>query len=300
MRVAVGDRPVPAGPLAVRWLSYDLPSIRAGVVSLADIELENAGLAPWDSRDGGGICLGYHWLDPLGNPIVWDGLLSALPRIVGPGERVSASMTIAGPMPPGRYRLAIDLVDGGRCWFAEVGNTRPELEVVVAPRISARMLSVTVADGPEELATMTQHALAAQDEPVHAEGEAIAFLAPGCMPKPDWSRRVLDAHEEGYAAVAGSITVRGGWIARRRFGGELGPWAPGPGRKPGWALPLLCPSLVGDLVPRVRWLDPVAGLPAVAPPTFSDPFAWDGRISIEVAGSSVRAKAPRRAGRRPV
>jgi hypothetical protein len=291
--VAVADHPVPAGPLAVRWLAYDVPPIRAGVVSLAAVELENAGSVAWDSRDGKGICPGYHWLDPLGNPVVWDGLLSALPRIVRPGERVTASMTIAGPMPPGRYRLALDLVDGGRCWFAEVGNVSPELEVDVAPRLTRRALGVRVADGPDELGAMTREALAAQDEAVQEEGEALAFIAPGCTPGPDWSRRVLDAHEEGYAAVGGSIAVGGGWIARRRFGAEIAPWAPGSGRRPGWSLPLVCPSLARDLVPRVRWLDPVAGLPAVAPPTFSDPFVWDGRVSM-----TVDPRALRRGGRR--
>jgi hypothetical protein len=294
MTVALGKHPVPAGPLAVRWLAREIPPIRAGVVSLATVELENAGSVAWDSRDGTGICLGYHWLDPLGNPIVWDGLLSALPKVVAPGERVSASMTIGGPIPPGRYRLALDLVDGGRCWFAEVGNARPELDVAVEPRLSERTLGVRIGEGIDELEQLTREALAEQEEPVRDDGEAVAFLAPGCIPDPDWSRRLLDAHEEGYAAVGGSVRIGGSWIARRRFGAELAPWTAAPGRRPGWSSPLVCPSVVRELVPLVRWLEPVAGLPAIAPPTSPAPFVYDGRISMRVVPRALqRAGRPR-------
>ena len=47
----VGEHPVPAGPLAVRWLGYELPS-RCGPATLgrARVELENAGTAPLARR----------------------------------------------------------------------------------------------------------------------------------------------------------------------------------------------------------------------------------------------------------
>jgi hypothetical protein len=45
------------------------------------VELENAGDTPWrDDR----FTVSYHWLDELGNAIVWDGLRTPLPAPVAP------------------------------------------------------------------------------------------------------------------------------------------------------------------------------------------------------------------------
>jgi hypothetical protein len=88
---------------------------------------------------------------------------------------------------------------------------------------------------------------------------------------------VLDAHEEGYAAVGGSIETGGGLLRRRPP--ELEPWLPGRGRVPGFAHPLLCPSVVRELAPE--WADPVAGLPALRPPP-DEPWLFDGRLSIRL------------------
>jgi hypothetical protein len=239
----------------------------------------------WDSREGHGICVGYHWLDPLGNPIVWDGLLTAFPRVIAPGETVEAPLTIAAPTPAGEYRLALDLVDGGRCWFSEVGNVSPEIDIAVSPRLADRHLRVQITDGPEELIRLTREALASQEEAVAADGDATAFLAPGCRPAPDWSRRVLDAHEEGYGVVAGAIQIEGSRLDRRRLH-DLQPWAPGFGRAPGWHRPLLCPSFTDDLLGQARWLEPVLGLPAAQPPEFPHTWVCDGRI---VVAAPVRA-----------
>jgi hypothetical protein len=292
MPTPFADHAVPAGPLAVRWLSHQIPLQRAGIVSVGQVELENAGAVDWDSRDGYGICLGYHWLDPLGNAIVWDGLLSAFPKAIAPGERVNATMTIAGPVPPGRYRLALDLVDGGRCWFSEVGNLSPEIEVEVSPRLARRRLRVRITEGQDELADVTREALARQEEEVDGDGDATAFLAAGSRPRPDWSRRILDAHEEGYGVVGGAIEVEGSRRERRRLS-SLRPWAPGFGRAPEWGHSLLCPSLTDDLLEQARWLDPVAGLPAVHPPGSPQTWICDGRIVVGVSARALQLAARR-------
>jgi hypothetical protein len=262
----------------VRWLAYELEPPRAGALTRARLALENAGSATWPPAGPRRVCPSYHWLDELGNPIVWDGLWTALPHEVPPGGRVEAELDVRGPMPPGRYRLAFDLVADERYWLSELGNATLERHVTVGPRIAIRALAVRGA-GPG--------ALDAQEEPIFAEADAaaIAHLAPGCVPAPDWSRRILDAHEEGFAAVGGSIAATGGRL--RRGGGALAPWTPGPGRVPGFAHPLLCPSLVPDVEPT--WLEPVAGLPTLAPPG-DEPWVYDGRIVVT---------ARLRSGRRP-
>ena len=270
------ERPVPRGPLAVRWLAWRIDEVRAGAAARADVELENAGSATWRSAERSGVNLAYHWLDERGNAIVWDGIRTPFAEPVAPGARVQIPMAVRGPIPPGRYALAIDLVDEHRLWFAEAGSPPLELEVDVRPRVG-RALAVRGGD-PETLA--------AQEEALVAEHEAdaIAFLAERCAVSPDWSRLVLDAHQEGYAVVAGSIDATRGIL--RRQPDELAPWAPGTGRVPGFAHPLLCPSVVRGV--DLEWLPDVAGLPAARAPT-EEPWLYDGRICV---------KAPQRSGRR--
>src|SRR5262249_19232138 len=192
----VGEHPVPAGPLAVRWLAYELGEQRSGVATRARVRLANAGSAPWRSQGREGIQLAYHWLDPLGNPIVWDGPRTALDRVVRPRDEIELDPIVLAPRPPGSYRLAFDLVAEYRYWFQELGSQTLDLPVEVRPRIEARRLAVRVDGSPDpEL----EAALAAQEEAIAAEDAvAVAHLVPGALPDPTWSRLVLDAHAEGF------------------------------------------------------------------------------------------------------
>jgi hypothetical protein len=237
----VGEHPVPAGPLAVRWLGYELEPPQAGSLTRARVALENAGTAPWR-----GLNLSYHWLDDRGNPIVWDGLRSAVSA--APGERAERELELRGPIPPGRYRLAFDLVDERRFWLAELGNFTPELEVDVAPRDASA---------------------------------ARAFLPAGAELDPDWEERVYVAHTEGYAAVGGSVEWIGGRL--RRTPADLAPYAPGGGRNPAFAHPLVCPSLLPPLEPNTE----VSGLPAWAPER-DEPWIYDARIRLRLRSGRRR------------
>ena len=201
----VGEHPVPAGPLAARWLGYELEPPQAGTLTRARVALENAGSAPWRNLN-----LSYHWLDERGNPIVWDGLRYEVSA--APGERVEKEIQLRGPIPPGRYRLAFDLVDEQRFWLAELGNFTPEVEIDVAPRDAT---------------------------------SARAHLPPDANLDPDWEERVYAAHAEGYAAVGGSIDTR-------RPSTELEPYASGGGRNPAFAHPLVLPSLLAPLEPNTE------------------------------------------------
>jgi hypothetical protein len=158
----LGAHPVPVGPLAVRWLAHELDAVQAGALTRAHVVVENAGSAAWR-----GLKASYHWLDDRGNAIVWDGIRHDIEA--APGARVELDLQVRGPIPPGRYRLAFDLVDEHRFWLAEVGNFTPELEVDVAPREAsgARLFG--------------------------AEGDAEQIRA---------------AHAEGYAAIGGSLELR--------------------------------------------------------------------------------------------
>src|SRR5215204_7746421 len=93
-------------PLAVRWGAHGLPELHAGVLTSVRVEVENTGETPWR---GDRFTVSYHWLDELGNAIVWDGLRTGIRA--EPGETAAADVAVRAPMPPGRYRLAFDLVD---------------------------------------------------------------------------------------------------------------------------------------------------------------------------------------------
>ena len=261
----VGDLRV---PLAPRWLASSLPPLRAGGHAAARVTVQNAGSATWRSRGADGVQLSYHWLDPLGNPIVWDGPRTPLPRAVAPGETLETGVAVLVPRPPGRYRLALDLVEEHRFWFAEVGCTPLALDVEVLPRIAERRLRAVVHGGED---ADTAAALAVQEEPLVAgDAVAVAHLVAGAVPARDWSRRLLDAHAEGWAAVGPGIVARG-----------LRDWAPGGGRNPRLGRPLLLPSLLAGLEPGEH-----AGLPAYA----GEDGLFDGRIVVRLRPRSGRRR----------
>jgi hypothetical protein len=197
----------------------------------------NAGAATWSAD----IAASYHWLDERGNAIVWDGIRTPLPRTVAPGEHVELHVAVRAPMPPGSYGFALDLVAEHRAWFAELGNDdTPSDAVEVLPRVDATSL--------EEAAT------------IHAPS-----------PTAEWQGRVLALHAEGYAVVAGAID------APRRLRKRLAAWAPGPGRIPGFAQPLLCPSVLHGI--EIERLPDVEGLPAFRPPV-DEPWVYDASLVL--------------------
>src|SRR5262245_32656114 len=212
---------------------------RAGALGTARAEIENAGTATWRED----ISCSYHWLDPLGNPIHWDGIRTPLPGLVAPEERITLLVAVRAPIPSGRYRFALDLVAEHRAWFGELGSGGPEEELDVLPRVDATSLD-EVAD-------------------VH--------VPPGWEPAPGATELALAAHAEGYAVVGPSID------APRRLRRALRDWSDDAGRDPGFAYPLLCPSVLRGI--ELERLSDVEGLPAFAPPT-NEPWIYDGRVVV--------------------
>jgi hypothetical protein len=184
----------------VRWGADPEPAPQAGVVETLRLELVNEGTVPWSDQ----VKLGYHWLDDRDNPIVWDGIRTPAPPLA-PGESAIVEAKVRGPMPPGLYRLAFDLVAEHRAWFSELGSPMLSLDLEVAPRL----------------------------------GEPRADLPPNVTAADDWAERVRAAHAEGYGVVAGAIDWEGG---RRPH--ALAAYSPGPGRLPGFTAPLIAPSVL--------------------------------------------------------
>jgi len=240
-----------SGPLVVRWHALELAPVEAGARQLATVEVENAGTAPWRTRGPEeGVFLAYHWLDERGNAIVWDGERTALERTVEPGETLKHTLAVRGPIPPGHYRLSVDLVEERRFWLAELGNAPFEREVDVRPRDATA---------------------------------ARAFFPAGAEAAPGWHEGAAALHAEGFEAVGGAIELDGGLF--RRTPPELAPYAPGGGRHPRFPHPLVCPSLLPPLEPN----DEVAGLPAYRPEG-DEPAMFDGRLVVRLRSRSGRPR----------
>jgi hypothetical protein len=276
--VAVPAHVIPAGPLAVRWLAYELPRFRAGAEHHVRVQLENAGSATWHQSPASLVCAAYHWLDPLGNAIVWDGTRTPLPALV-PGERLELSYPVRAPIPPGRYLLALDLIDEGRFWFEEVGSPRIEREVVVEPRLDDGAIAVHAYPVGGPGIDRTVEAIAAQAE-LADDGEILAFVAPGCVPGEGWAERTREAHADGYAYVAGSLELPGRPGRRRRPSGPLEPWLGSFGRMPGWQHGLLCPTVLREALDTFPGVTLELGLPLLATDGLTEPWCCDGRIRM--------------------
>ena len=232
------------GPLAVRWGVPPSLAPQAGAVTRAQVVVENAGSVPWRP----GINIAYHWLDRRGNPIVWDGQRTPAPGL-GPGEQATVDVVVRGPIPPGPYRLAFDMVAERRAWFSELGSETLDLDLDVAAR----------------------------------SGEPRIELPEDVKPGPGYEEHVRAAHRDGYAVVAGSIDWHGGLLHPRPR--ALAPYAPGSGRVPGFGAPLLCPSVLPGV--ELERLTDVAGLPAFAAPK-DEPWIYDGRAVLRARPRSGR------------
>jgi hypothetical protein len=236
----------------VRWRALEHAPVEAGSLQQATVEVENAGSATWRTRGPkDGLFVAYHWLDERGNPIVWDGRRTPLERAVAPGETLRQRFDLRAPIPPGRYRLAVDIVEELRFWLAELGNAPLEEEVDVVPRDASA---------------------------------ARAFLPDGAEPAPDWQELARALHAEGYSAVGGAVEPERGLL--RRKSAELEPYAPGGGRHPRFPHPLVCPSLLPPLEPNAE----VAGLPAFVAEG-DEPSMFDGRLVIRLRSRSDRRRA---------
>jgi hypothetical protein len=72
---------------------------------------------PWSLDHRPTIRLSYHWLAPDGSIEVHDGLRTALPATVEPGDTVLAGLDVLAPERPGDHVLEVDLVHENVRWF---------------------------------------------------------------------------------------------------------------------------------------------------------------------------------------
>ncbi|MEK6406215.1 MAG: hypothetical protein AABN34_04550 [Acidobacteriota bacterium] len=132
--------PAPLAPSAYRveWVSNLIPSeMAASQNQKVSVTLKNAGDGTWPAKGTGGgpvnqVLISYHWLPAQGDKaVLWDGVRSALPHDIGPGETFTQNVTVIAPKDPGSYRLQLTLVHEGVTWFEVKGASGLTVPVTV-------------------------------------------------------------------------------------------------------------------------------------------------------------------------
>jgi subtilisin family serine protease len=114
---------------------YDMAALPAVASILAPIDVPitvtNASSFAWPATGADAVHLAFHWADPSGRTLVWDGRRSALPADVPAGATTLVRATIPTPPLPGAYRLRLDLVREGVTWFSAENVPSPDVAVLV-------------------------------------------------------------------------------------------------------------------------------------------------------------------------
>jgi hypothetical protein len=71
----------------------------------------------WDMETSPPIRASYRWLHPTGARLTHDGVRTAFPAAVAPGQSAVVPLEVIGPETPGEYVLEVDLVHEGVRWF---------------------------------------------------------------------------------------------------------------------------------------------------------------------------------------
>ncbi len=128
------------------------------------LRLANTGDTSWLHEPPGStgtVSLGGRLLDADGTLLDSDLFRVSLPRSVDPGDSVTLESRFAAPPAEGRYRLQLDLVAEGICWFQNHGSPTLELDLEASaetPDSSAPGLleaRIELVDAPPRLALST-------------------------------------------------------------------------------------------------------------------------------------------------
>jgi len=138
----------PAAPAAperlaafAQRLAFSAPPptrLPAGLSTALAVTAENASGVPWPSLGGdaeatGRVDLRFRFHDPASGALIVEGVAAELPHDVAPGGRVALVACVRPPPAPGRYRLALSLVQQHLASFDDAGSPGLALDVEVAP-----------------------------------------------------------------------------------------------------------------------------------------------------------------------
>jgi len=118
------ERDLEADVYAADWLRMSIPAeLPAGRIVGTRVLVRNASQGVWRAEGAAAVRLSYHWEATDGGGGIFEGLRTALPRDLAPGEVVDVVMDIETPPRPGRFVLVLDPLRERLAWFAD---RRPE------------------------------------------------------------------------------------------------------------------------------------------------------------------------------
>ena len=110
-----------AAPLALLTAQYTVAAppaaIAAGGTATVAVQLRNTGDEAWANAGPNPVNLTYHWYDPSGAVVLWDGVRSPLPAPVLAGGTATVQAVVRAPDGAGPYLLRFALVKEGVAWF---------------------------------------------------------------------------------------------------------------------------------------------------------------------------------------
>ncbi|MGA3149402.1 MAG: hypothetical protein ABSF33_18305, partial [Acidimicrobiales bacterium] len=96
------------------------------------VEIGNCGAETWCSNGGPfPIHLSYHWMSEDGEPRVWEGVRTPLPRDVASGDKLVARILVHSPDVPGDYYWNPAVVQEGSQWIPPASDSPAQLAVRV-------------------------------------------------------------------------------------------------------------------------------------------------------------------------
>jgi hypothetical protein len=146
------------------------------------VRVHNDGEAHWPGGEDRRplIRVAYRWLTPDGGLFEAEGVRTALPRPLAPGESGVVAMSVVAPATPGRYVLAPDLVHEHIRWFG--CESEPVEMLVTGPQvIGPQLITGEPAAGPMEPVAVAGPGGGAQEDRANA-GAATAAGAGGGAP----------------------------------------------------------------------------------------------------------------------
>jgi hypothetical protein len=108
---------------------FDVP--RAGKPLEYSVVVQNTSRVPWHFRPL--KTAGHHVTFKVMNEqqaVVFEGRAGMLDRVVAPGETIQVVMVVPS-LPKGDYRLLVDMIEEGHCWFHQTGSAPWEEELTI-------------------------------------------------------------------------------------------------------------------------------------------------------------------------
>jgi hypothetical protein len=116
----------------VEWLRVAAPEqVVAGERFPVRLRVRNTSGAEWPAEPPIRVQLSYHWEQPDGEAVIWEGLRTPIVTPLPAGEEVARSMMVEPPAEPGDYILVLDLLLEGVAWFSQRGAPTPRVAIEV-------------------------------------------------------------------------------------------------------------------------------------------------------------------------